>query len=217
MPKRATNATAKADRRDAILLAAADAFDRLGFTATSMEWLAERAGVAKGTVYLYFPTKESVFLALYRQELDDWFADIDARIDKLAVDDALAFAGLVADAMEARPRLPALMAILHVVLERNAGEEEILALKRYVLEKTSETGRRIEEKLGFLVEDDGIRLLLRIHALVIGCWHAAAPAPNARRVLARDEFALLRRDFSEELENSLALLLEGWRHSGGGF
>lgn len=217
MRKRASTEAAKAGRRDAIVSAAADAFDRLGFAATSMDWLAERAGVAKGTVYLYFATKETVFLALYRRELDAWFADVDERMDSLAQDDAMAFAGLVVDALEARPRLPALAAILHTVLERNAGEEDILDFKRHLMDRHSATGRRIEEKLGFLAEDDGVRLLQRLHALTIGCWHAAQPAAVVRRVLSRDEFAPLRSDFSEELENTLALLLEGWRHGGGGF
>lgn len=218
MSRRATNARAKADRRDAILAAAADAFDRLGFADTGMDWLAERAGLAKGTLYLYFPTKEAVFLALCEREFDGWFADINGRIDKLAEDDAMAFAGLAVDAVEARPRLPALAAILHVVLERNVGEEDLLAFRRKWLRNVCETGRRLEAKLGFLQEDDGTRLLLRWHALMIGCWHAAAvPAPVVRRLLEREEFAALRRDFHEELENGFALLLEGWRQGGGGF
>lgn len=215
--KPATNPAAKTARRDAILAQAAEAFDQLGHEATSMDWLAGRAGVAKGTLYLYFPTKEAVFLALYRRELDAWFAQIDAGLEKLAADDIAGFAGLVVDALDDQPRLPALAAIVHAVLERNVGEEDIVAFRRHMLEKVSVTGERVERKLAFLAADDGVRLLLRVHAMAIGCWHVAKAAPLARRVLARDVFSPLRRDFSEELENSLVLLLEGWRQSGGGF
>lgn len=215
--KRATSSTAKAERHAAILAAAAETFDRLGFAETSMDWLAERAGIAKGTLYLYFPTKEAVFLALYRREFDTWLERIDAGIDGLSDDEAAAFAGLATDALAARPRLPALAAILHTVLERNIDEDGILAFKRHVLSKVAVTGRRLEGKLGFLAEDDGVRLLLRVHALVIGCWHASTPSSVARKALDHDGLAALRVDFHEELENTLVLVLEGWRHCGGGF
>lgn len=60
-------------RKDArpveILAAALDCFAERGFTATRMDDVAERAGVTKGTVYLYFKTKEELFKALVRQEL----------------------------------------------------------------------------------------------------------------------------------------------------
>jgi len=214
---RATSHNAKSERRDAILAAAADAFDRLGFAATSMEWLAERAGVAKGTLYLYFPTKEAVFLALYIRELDAWFERVDQALEKLPVDASTRLAGELADTLQQQPRLPPLAAILHTVLERNIGEAALLSFRRHLLTRISTTGAVLETRLSFLAAGDGARLLLRLHALIIGCWHAATPAPIARRVVERPELAPLRLDFSEELENTLVLLLEGWRHSGGGF
>ena len=103
------------------------------------------------------------------------------------------------------------------MLERNVEEEAVRAFRRDLLEKMTATGRRLEERLRFLEADDGARLLLRVHALVIGCWHAASPAPMARRLLEHEEFAPLRVDFHEEFEDLLVLLLEGWRQGGGGF
>ena len=39
-------------------------FAEKGFAAARMEDIAARAGTAKGTIYLYFPSKEAVFQAL---------------------------------------------------------------------------------------------------------------------------------------------------------
>lgn len=50
-----------ADKGTAILEAALTLFVRSGFHATRVEEIAERAGVAKGTVYEYFPSKEALF------------------------------------------------------------------------------------------------------------------------------------------------------------
>lgn len=55
------------DTRPAELLdAALEVFAEKGFAAARMEDIAARAGAAKGTIYLYFPSKEAVFEALVR-------------------------------------------------------------------------------------------------------------------------------------------------------
>jgi AcrR family transcriptional regulator len=52
------------DKRAAILDAALILFGRYGFRRTSVDDIARHAGIAKGTVYLYFATKEEIFQAL---------------------------------------------------------------------------------------------------------------------------------------------------------
>src|SRR5215467_8171352 len=54
------------ERREAILAAALDEFSSRGFEAARLEDVARRAGVAKGTIYLYFRDKESLFQELVR-------------------------------------------------------------------------------------------------------------------------------------------------------
>lgn len=62
-PKRAERA---AERRQAIIDAAMDEFIARGFAATRLDDIAKRAGVAKGTIYLHFKDKESMFEELIR-------------------------------------------------------------------------------------------------------------------------------------------------------
>ena len=57
------------ERRDAILAAALDEFAARGFAATRLDDVAKRAGVAKGTIYLHFADKETLFQELIRVEL----------------------------------------------------------------------------------------------------------------------------------------------------
>ena len=58
-----------AERRDTILAAALEEFAGHGFEATRLEDVARRAGVAKGTIYLYFDDKETLFQELIRWQL----------------------------------------------------------------------------------------------------------------------------------------------------
>ncbi|WP_426419133.1 TetR/AcrR family transcriptional regulator [Bradyrhizobium genosp. A] len=55
-----------AGRRDAIVEAAMEEFIARGFAATRLDDIAKRAGVAKGTIYLHFKDKESMFEELVR-------------------------------------------------------------------------------------------------------------------------------------------------------
>src|ERR1700716_3143692 len=58
-----------AERRGAIIEAAMDEFIARGFAATRLDDIARRAGVAKGTIYLHFKDKESMFEELIRTAL----------------------------------------------------------------------------------------------------------------------------------------------------
>jgi AcrR family transcriptional regulator len=70
LPKGSPNrAERTAERRAAIVDAALNEFIARGFTATRLDDVAKRAGVAKGTIYLHFKDKESMFEELVRTAL----------------------------------------------------------------------------------------------------------------------------------------------------
>lgn len=71
------------ERREAILEAAATVFGQKGAHAATMDEVAEAADVSKGTVYLYFPSKDELFLALAHRPLDA----VLARFEELTGDD----------------------------------------------------------------------------------------------------------------------------------
>ncbi|MEQ8459416.1 MAG: TetR/AcrR family transcriptional regulator [Sandaracinaceae bacterium] len=60
----------KAERREAILDAAARVFGERGAAAATMEEVAEAAEVSKGTLYLYFQSKDDLSVALTHRPLD---------------------------------------------------------------------------------------------------------------------------------------------------
>lgn len=59
----------KSARPEEIIEAALEVFTDRGFAATKLEDVARRAGVTKGTIYLYFENKEALFKALIRQTI----------------------------------------------------------------------------------------------------------------------------------------------------
>jgi AcrR family transcriptional regulator len=57
----------KAERPKEILEAAFLEFSRNGYATTTLDQIAERAGVTKGTIYVYFENKEHLFISMVRE------------------------------------------------------------------------------------------------------------------------------------------------------
>lgn len=77
-PRSKARQARSAGRREAILAAALDEFAASGFEAARLDDVAKRAGVAKGTIYLYFRDKESLFQELVRAMLTPLVGTIEA-------------------------------------------------------------------------------------------------------------------------------------------
>ncbi|MCP2164757.1 TetR/AcrR family transcriptional regulator [Goodfellowiella coeruleoviolacea] len=80
------------DRREAILKAAGEVFSTIGFSKATTATVAEAAGIAQGTIYLYFESKEHLLAAVWERYVeallhitngildrgDDWWSTVDS-------------------------------------------------------------------------------------------------------------------------------------------
>src|SRR5260370_24328894 len=165
--RRARNDEAKQSRRNAILDTTWQLFQGMPYSAIAMAEVAEQAGLAKGTLYLYFKTKEELFLALQEQQLVDWFDEVD-RV--LAADNAVWTSGdivtLLCGTLERRPGVARLLAILSPPLEPNIPLAEALRFNRQLPERPACTRTLLEPRLPFLPAGQGARPPFRCQALV---------------------------------------------------
>ncbi|WP_375546559.1 TetR family transcriptional regulator [Actinophytocola gossypii] len=70
-----------AKRVEQMLGACAELVDELGYDGVTTTLIAERAGVAVGSLYQFFPDKRAVVQALTKRNLDQFTAEIDRRLD----------------------------------------------------------------------------------------------------------------------------------------
>ena len=70
--QRATSLSAKALRRNEILTETSRLLEDVSFEGFTMQALSKRLGLAKGTLYLYFDTRETLYLALLDQKVQTW-------------------------------------------------------------------------------------------------------------------------------------------------
>ena len=74
---------AKIERREQILRVARDVFDKRGYHQATIDDIVARAGVARGTFYLYFDDKRAVFSEL----IDRFAAQLTQAIQRIVTDD----------------------------------------------------------------------------------------------------------------------------------
>ncbi|CAN7420162.1 MAG: TetR/AcrR family transcriptional regulator [Acidovorax sp.] len=88
VPSTATTSTKRERRKEArpgeLLEAALDLFVEKGFAATRVDEVAARAGVSKGTLFLYFPSKEELFKAVVRENIAGRFAEWSDELENFA-------------------------------------------------------------------------------------------------------------------------------------
>lgn len=68
-------------KRESILMEAARAFARLGFKKASIDEIARKAGVAKGTIYLACASKQDLFYQVLHREVVAWIGEVAQGID----------------------------------------------------------------------------------------------------------------------------------------
>lgn len=205
----------KEARRDAILAAARTLFLAHGGGLPSAARIADAAGLAKGTIYLYFRTKEEIFAALLigewrglLDEVDAAFAPASAATGGGTVEDLVAaFLDRYVRYFDRRPELLPLDALGYAVLEKNLGPDELRAFKRAFVERLSAAGAVVEGRLG-LPGGRGLQLLMRTYALTRGLWQALDYPEHLTALMAEPALAPMRPAFRDEL---VAALAEYWR------
>ena len=82
--QRARSETAKLEREVSILTVTEILLRQSGYDSMTMQAVATTAGLAKGTLYLYFTSRESLVLAIYGRLFDRWIERFAARQPDLA-------------------------------------------------------------------------------------------------------------------------------------
>ena len=131
--RRARSAEQKALRRQVVLDAAETYFLEVGYEAFSMTQLAKKAGVVKGTLYLYFKTREELFLTLYEQSLIRWSEVFIASLTDLMPSKAYAQV-LYKTASADGIFLPLLIRLEHVI-EHNVAIPRLIKSKRVFISR----------------------------------------------------------------------------------
>ena len=203
---RAVDAEDKEQRRAAIVAAAHALVHRDPALTFSVEALARRAGLAKGTLYLYFGSREEVLLALHLKQSHEIF-DVLERALAAASTDARSVLAAGMAYFRAHPEFFPLAGNCRGMLDANVTAEAALAFKVAIGQRLAPIGERIETLYPGLAPGEGAALLMNSYAFIIGLWQQADTPVVLRDAMKRPEMAVFRIDFEKQLT---AALLDLW-------
>jgi AcrR family transcriptional regulator len=205
---RATSEIEKQERRAAILGAAETLVAAQGRAVASVAEVARHAGVAKGTVYLYFRTREEIFLALHGRWMGRMFDRFDALFDGRRLDGGVIGREMAA-AMCAERHGLMLATACHSVMETHIEMEPARDFKLELASRLGSSGRLLEKTFTQLKRGGGARLLVRAYALTLGLWQLMDTSSRWRGMDALPGMEVFRGEYPKELEAALVAFWSG--------
>lgn len=209
--QRARSAEDKDLRRAQLIAAATQLFADADFDAITIARVADAAGVAKGTAYIYFATKEALFLELVRAELLLWLDDLVLKLRRLRarnLSDAVPAA--MARSLAERPALCRLLILLHTVIEPKIDAASAVDFKYFLRDLLSRISAEIVNKLPAMQTEQAQTLVMQMHALVISVAQLSSPPPVIAQVIADNpELQFMQIDFESFLRSTLTTLVRG--------
>lgn len=210
--KRAGGEAEKLERRKGILALADRLCREQGYEEIRMTDLAREAGLAKGTLYLYFPSKESLFLALSAEKLNAVFAEIEQNLKAAAAKGRLSadlVARAVAGGISKDLCLPHLLSDLHTELEKRIPYKEALEFKQSLAAYIEKAGAELSRLYPILTPQAAKKFFLYLYAQIVGLSHLTDISPFMKKIGSEPGLEIFRLGFAESLEESVRILLKG--------
>jgi len=207
--KRASTAEKKEERRASIVERARAYIATRSFDEIRMSDLARELALVKGTLYLYFPTKQDLFASILVDEMEAWWKEfLENRPTGSPGKD-------LTRGLRERSLMVRLLASLHMTIEPGLSPAGLRRMKRWFGDFALRASRDIEARYPGGA-GRGFALLIEIYALVIGISQLAFPPENVRALIESDEtLSAFRIEFDLFLAESIDTLYRGALHSSG--
>lgn len=199
----------KEERRNAILDAVEELFLGQPERMANVSEVADSAGVAKGTVYLYFPSKEEMLLALHERHVAGFFAELIAHLDAPGEPDFDSIFAVTRKHIIRSPAYLPLTSCCFGLMDRNIPVDRALEFKVRVGQLLTAAGARLEAAFPALKPGEGAALLCNSYGLMIGMWQLLNPNKRLGPALDRPELRMFRSDYEREVELALRALWLG--------
>lgn len=200
----------KESRLQDLLASAAALFARNDFAEITVRHICDESGLAKGTFYLYFETKEAAFLALTRQLVGVWATAVEAKLTELAVQPPAArVAEILAVSFREAPQLPRLLQMLHSILERKVPETDIVTFKQALAGNINRQHALMARLFPLLSSAQISQFMLFCQIVLTGAWEFAHPPANVRAILEANGLTQFLVDFEATVQTQIEIFLNG--------
>ena len=214
--KRARTEEAKTERAREILDTAEPLFMEIGYRDLKMSDIAKGAGISNGLLFVYFKTKETLFLCLlwreYEKRLDFLEEHIRQNCPKDFSDISRLLLEELAYLLEKNPLYIRLEALRAVILERNADTETLCRMKKRLYERTDTWSRKLEQS-GVLSQKEIMDIYFMESGIITGCYQQSLISASLRSALSHTDPCLMERDYRKDILSGMEYYLDGFhRH-----
>jgi AcrR family transcriptional regulator len=200
--KRASTEEKKLERRAMILEKARTWISHHAFSEIRLADMARELGLVKGTLYLYFPTKQDLFSSILREEMEAWWASFRESPVTTPGED-------LSRGLAERRLLVRLLSSLHMTIEPGLSTDGLRSLKMWFLDFAGRATRDLEARYPSL-QGRGFPFLFGVYALIVGASQLAFPPQNIHDFVCHQEgFEAFRIDFGDFLATSVDALYRG--------
>lgn len=184
--QRARQPKQKEQRRETLLAAALELYLGGNGDLPKVEAITKKCGLAKGTAYIYFNSKEEIYLSLYEQQLTSWLQGIQKalrRTDTTAASSLSQLVGALHCWEQDQPNLWSLAVQSQPVLEPAVDSKVLLAYRSRITQQFKQTAEKIQTFLAVPPGQSALPSLLQCYAVMLGCWPLNKPPVALSRVM----------------------------------
>ena len=201
--KRASTAQKKETRRAAIVAQARAYIATRSFDEVRLADVARTLRLVKGTLYLYFPTKQDLFVSILVEEMEAWWKSVEARRATRSPGADLS------RGLAERPLLVRLLASLHMSIEPGLSLARLRRMKEWFRDFALRAASDVEQRYPGIT-GKGFLFLMGVYALTVGTSQLSFPPERVQALLeAEDSLSLFRIDFADFLHRAVDALYRG--------
>jgi AcrR family transcriptional regulator len=207
--RRAIDAAEKLSRREAILDAAGHLVSQDPNHLPSVAQVAQAAGLAKGTMYLYFETKEAIYLALHQRHTKAFFAALIEKLTKAKNFTLPMLLSVIDRHMIKEPSFFPLCTSCMSVAIHAVDPKTVQQFHEELGHWLHQAGQGLENRLPNLNPGDGVRMLHLGYAQMLGLYQLLGNSAGDARVIAHlreQQKKLGLNSFEVELRTAITLL-----------
>ncbi len=197
-------------RREEILQAAYTLFRDMDFETISLNSIAREANLSKTSVYLYFKTREEIFIHIYMESFREWISNSVKAIEKLSVpSSAHEIANAWVNATWYDDRMCSLAPLVNASIERNVSDDLLADIVWMKIKESLKLQSALRRFIPAFSDRDAYELLLFTLNL-FSQFIANERNQNLLRVLKGEVFSAMDIHIRELLVNGVARLISSY-------
>ena len=203
----------KEAKKQLIAAAASKLFQKNDFNRISMAQIARESGVAKGTLFNYFKTKENIFMYLLLSGYQDYLKEVRQRFQKAeSITSWADFSSFILEQnhllISQRTDLLRLNALRGPILETAADREQTLVGREKLYEINRKLGQAIAERISLLSVKQASHLFIIQSAIISGLMNMMNLGEFHHDQLPVD-FKVFQIDLEQEANQLMLFYLQG--------